>query len=160
MNHNCLPNSLTPELLGEWLVKNAREKFTEERKIYYSEEELQEFKDKAVASGIELNNLASLKARVSKLLDNGNPEPLTEEIPETKGIKVLKDNREVCEKEVEKGYFIEEIKIYGIPNQETNTMDFFDIEGREILERSRQLSAKEIRDFFGMFAINQESKQA
>jgi hypothetical protein len=93
-------------------------------------------------------------------LDNGNPEPLTEEIPETKGIKVLKDNREVCEKEVEKGYFVEEVRIYGIPNQETNTMDFFDIEGREILERSRQLSAKEIRDFFGMFAINQESKQA
>lgn len=161
MKHSSLPQSLTPELLGEWLVQNHKEKFTEEKRIYYTEEELNEFKNKAVSAGIEINNLGSLKAKVSKLLDNGSEDYIQIDILKTKGIKVLRRNREACEMEVERGYRVEEIKIYGIPNQETRMMDFFDIEGTEIPERARPLSAKEMLDYFGMFAsVGFNQKQA
>jgi hypothetical protein len=120
MKHPSLPQSLTVELLASWIVQNAKEKFTEERKYYYTEDELNEFKDKAVQSGIELNNLAEKKARLNKILDNGTD-----------------------------------------PNQETHNMYFFDIEGNEVPERLRPLSAKEIREYVAQFKVDfQQSKQA
>ncbi len=161
MKHPSLPQSLTVELLASWIVQNAKEKFTEERKYYYSEDELNEFKDKAVNSGIELNNLAEKKARLNKILDNGTDEYINIDITETKGIKVLKEIREGNEKEVERGYKVYAIVVYGIPNQETHNMDFFDIEGNEVPERLRPLSAKEIREYVAQFKVDfQQSKQA
>lgn len=158
--HPSLPKSLTPELLANWLTQNAKEKFREEKKYYYTEDELHEFKDSAVRAGIELNNLATLKSKVNKLLDNGCSEYIQVDVLQTKGIKLLKDDRENNEKEVEKGYRVDVIEIYGIPNQDTSNMDFFDIEGNEVTERCRPLSAKETRDYFGMFAEFKHEKQA
>lgn len=159
MIHPSLPKSITPEVLGQWLVQNSKERFTEERKYYYSEEEIHEFKDTAVKSGIELNKLSRLKKKALKLIEGGTPDHKVIDFPETAGSKVLKAVRQDCEQEVESGYKTELITIYGIPNQETCTMDFFDIQGNEITERCRPLSAKEIREYLGLFANNQQ-KQA
>jgi hypothetical protein len=134
MLHPSLPKSLTPELLASWLQANAKEKFSEDRKIYYTDDELNEFKDKAVKSGIEINNLSSLKSTLSKSIEEGS-EGYVLELPQTDGVKTLKARREYCEKEVEKGYRVETIKVYGVPSEETNCMDFFDIEGNIIPER-------------------------
>lgn len=154
--HPSLPQSLTAETVGNWLTHNAKEKYTEEKRFYYTDEELLNFKNMAVASGIEINNLSSLKAKVSKWLEEGTDETeeeeLTLDIPVTSGIKQLKAKRELCEKEVEKGYRSENVKIYGIPNQDDNTMNFFDPQGCIYEERSRPLSTKEIREYFGIFA--------
>jgi hypothetical protein len=76
---------------------------------------------------------------------------------ETSGTKYLKAQREDCETEVERGYSVESLTVYGIPSSETLTMDFFDIEGNEIPERCRQLSAKEIREYVGLFAQQREA---
>jgi hypothetical protein len=160
MKHPSLPQSLTPELLASWISQNAKEKFTEEKKYYYTEDELNEFKDSAVKSGIELNNLAEKKARLNKIFDNGTPEYINIDITETKGIKALKEEREANERQVERGYKVESIVVYGIPNQDTHYMDYFDIEGNEIPDRTRPLSAKEIREYVSQFKIELTSKQA
>lgn len=156
MKHPSLPKSITPEVLGQWLVQNAKEKYTEERKHYYTEEEIQEFKDKAVKSGIDLNKLGRIKKKVIKLIEGGSIEHKVIDFPVTEGSKSLKAQREYCEQEVERGYRVEDITIYGIPNQDTCTMDFFDIEGNEIPERCRPLSAKETREYIGLFANTQK----
>lgn len=161
MMHPSLPKGLTPEILANWISQNAKEKFSEEKKYYYTEEELQDFKNRAVNCGIEINSLTKLKKRIARLIDKGNLEYVQVDLLETTGIKSLKTQRENIEEEVERGYNIETIRIYGIPNSDTQMMDFFDIEGNEVAERSRSLSAKEIREYIGQFALPfPEQKQA
>jgi hypothetical protein len=143
--------------VGNWLKNNAKEVYTEEKRYYYTEEELLNFKNTAVKSGIEINNLSTLKAKVSKWLEEGtdkveDDDDLTIDVPHTAGIKELKVRREMCEREVEKGYRSENVKIFGIPNQDDNTMNFFDSQGGIFDERTRALSMKEIREYFGIFA--------
>lgn len=152
MAHPCLPKSIDKDLLPSWLKNNAKESYSEEKRIYYTEEEIQSFKDTAVSSGIEINNLLSLKASITKRIEKGDEEDLTIDIPSTLGVKGLKALREDCERQVEKGYRVVHIKIYGIPYQEENSMVFFDPDGVEFTDRTRPLSAKEIREYFGIFA--------
>jgi hypothetical protein len=160
--HPSLPQSLTPENLGIWISQNAKEKFTEKKIIYYTEDELQDFKNKSIEMGIEIKNLTKQKKKFNALMDKGCEEYIQVDVLETRGIKALKASRELIEECVEKGYYETDIKIYGIPNVETKNMDFFDIEGNIISERSRPLSTKEIRDYLGQYALPfpGESKQA
>jgi hypothetical protein len=71
MIHPSLPKSITPEVLGQWLQQNSKERFTEERKHYYTDEELLEFKERAIKAGIEINRLNRLKKRIIKLVESG-----------------------------------------------------------------------------------------
>jgi hypothetical protein len=156
--HPSLPKTLTPELLANWLVQNAKEKFKDEQKHYYTEEELIDLKDAAVSAGIEINKLIALKGRICRLLDKGAVEYESLEIYETPGIKALKATREEKETEVESGYKLVSTEIFGIPNQDTKNMDFFDIEGNLIEERTRPLSTREIREYVSQFSIELNEK--
>ena len=157
MLHPSLPQSLTPESLASWLNQNCKEKFTEERRTSYTEDEMLDFKDRAMKAGIEINDLTEEKKRIVDLLEKGISDYTSIDLLPSKGIKQLKIERTSCEKEVKRGYFAEKIVVYGIPNQDTKQMDFFDVEGNEIPERRRDLSAKETREYLaqlGMFNPN------
>jgi hypothetical protein len=149
--HPSLPKTLTPELLADWLKAHAKEEFSDEQKHYYSPEELSEFKDNAVKAGIEINKLGALKGLVDGLIGKGCEEHQYFEIPVTPGIDALKKTRHRNETCVETGYELNKVRIFGIPNQETKNMDYFDIEGNEITDRCRPLSTKEIREWVSQF---------
>ncbi len=60
--------------------------------------------------------------------------------------------RQIAGSKVKKGYELIQQEIYGIVDDENETMVFLDCMGREIADRTRQLSAKEKNDYLGMFA--------
>jgi hypothetical protein len=157
--HPSLPKTLTPELLANWLKQNAKEKFTDEQKHYYTPDELAELKDNAVTAGIEINKLGALKGELVKLIDKGCEEYKPYEIYETPGIDALKKTRQRNETAVETGYELVKLEIFGIPNQDTKSMDYFDIEGNEIPDRCRPLSTKEVREYVSQFTMQLNEKQ-
>jgi hypothetical protein len=150
--HHALPeNIMNPEALAKWIRDASRESFTDERKVYFNEDEISEMEKESTNIGREIIKIGDLKKLVMEKLTKGSEEDLTVDLPANMGLKALTSRREDLDRRVEKGYAIEETKIYAIPNEDGN-MYFFDIEGNLIQDRTRKLSGREIRDIFGMFA--------
>jgi hypothetical protein len=150
--HHALPeNILTPESLANWIKEASRESFTDERKLYFTEDEISEMESQSTNIGRELIKLGDLKKLIVDKLTKGNDEDLEVTIPENTGLTELRSRREELDRKVEKGYEVVETKIYSIPNEDGN-MYFFDIEGNLVQDRTRRLSGREVRDIFGMFA--------
>lgn len=156
MLHPSLPQTFTPEQLAAWLKNNAVEKFTDERKIYFTDDEKDEIRKKIVNTAVEINDLDAIHAKVKTYLKEG---VFTEDeagesivIPNTKGLKILLSNKRFEEDRYKRGYDLETRDIYGIPNAETENMDFFDVTGTEIIERCRPLSPREKQMYIGIFS--------
>lgn len=146
-----LPDFLSEESMQEWLRSSAKEKSTDERKHYYSEEEINEMSKESCVSGGEILSLEDILKQVKDFIENGSEETVAIEIPMTAGAKALKEARKQRDLKVRKGFESVEQTVYGVVDDERETMRYFNEFGAEIFERERSLSAKEKRDYLGLF---------
>ena len=151
MKHHALPEGeMTPEMLANWIKQASKDSFVEETKIYFTEEEISDMEKLSTSIGREIIKLSDLKKAVVERLMKGSTEELEVTIPENQGLKPLTDRREALDRNVEKGFEVEEVRVYAIPNEDGN-MYFFDIEGNIFTDRTRKLSQREKHEYFGMF---------
>jgi len=128
---------------------NARSISKHEKRIFYSEEEIEERRKDLSDIYIQLKKLKELKQLVAERLRDGNNDELLVTLPSTLGTKSLTKTAEKIAGELEKGYFDESFDVYAIPNEIDYTMDYYDEFGNLIEDRVRPLSKKEIFNFFG-----------
>lgn len=150
--HQALPQHLSAAELPEWIRLNHVERFTDERKRFFTEEEKNDFEHESALSGREKKKLDDMKKLISSLMLKGNSEERTFVIPETLGTKVLDRNRNQNYDLIEKGYEVEEVELFSIPDTHGETMEFFTLEGENVAERSRELTARERHLYLGVFA--------
>lgn len=150
--HRLIPQVLQPEQIKAWLQNNAREKFQDEAKVIFADDEINAFAKESSQKGGELMDLQAIAAEVNLALKKGISEGLVIDIPPTAGTEMLIRERQELDSKVKKGYELVQQEIYGIVDDENESMVFFDCMGREIADRTRSLSAKEKNDYLGMFA--------
>ena len=150
--HKLIPKALAPEQIGTWLKNNAREKFQDEAKIIYTDEEINAFARESSQKGGELMDLADIAAEVNVALKKGSTEGLVIDIPPTDGTEQIIRERQEFDKRVKTGYELVKREIYGIVDDESETMLFFYATGAEVPDRARSLSAKEKADYIGLFS--------
>lgn len=130
MSHLALPQkTLTPEKLGAWIADNAIENKEHEEKIDYTEAEIAEFEHQSSVASRAIDRLTELLDSFKKLVTEGNMEPKDFTVPETKGLKVLKANREYADGQIELGYRIVPTQLFGLPCQNNGKICFFDVTG-------------------------------
>lgn len=149
--YQLIPPTLLPEQTEAWLRNSCKDSFNDEYKHIFEEGDLNEFARESSQRGGELIELDFLAKIVSEAIQKGT-EGIVIDIPETDGVAFLKASRIALDKKVKNGYEMIQRKIYGIPSDETNEMVYFDAAGNIVLDRCRPLSAKEITDYFGLFA--------
>src|SRR5690554_2780381 len=151
MKHHALPETpMTPEMLANYIRQASKESFTDERKIYFNEDEIAEMEKESTNIGREIIKIGDLKKFVVERLTKGTEEDVEITLPGNIGLKVLTQRREELDRKVEKGFDVVDTKIYAIPNEDGN-MYFFDIEGNVFEDRTRRLSQREKSEIFGMF---------
>ena len=148
---NFLPTFTSDEALAGFLSANAKEKFEDERKHYYSEDEINSLARESSVSGGEILALDEIFKQVKASVTKGNEEAYTIEIPATAGVEVLTQVRKDKDLRVRKGFETVKQTVYGLVDDTRETMRYFNEQGVEVEERERTLSAKEKREYLGMF---------
>lgn len=151
--HDCLPQTMTPENLADWIKSNKVEVVNHIEKFPLTEEEIAEFQRSSSVASRQIDKLKDTKKYFTTLVDKGTPysisiddhTPVSVTIPPTKGIKVLEANRKYADDQIEKGYKEEITTIYLIPWPEYEKMVAVDIEGYEWQKYSRTMSKDEVR---------------
>lgn len=151
MRHDALPQTMTPEQLGEWLVDNNIDKKYHEDDAPYTEEEIVAFEHDSSVASRNLDRLNDLEAEIKELLNNGNEEPVDKTIPPTKGRKILKKNREWADTQIEQGSKMEEVVLYGIPFSKTGLILYFDIEGNVWDSYELEMTPEQKEKYVGLF---------
>lgn len=141
--HRSLPVMLAGYELSQWLRANSVESFDDEVKHFFKPDEIAEFEHESSAKGREMNRLNAILKEVSEAIKKGIVEDLTIEIPASLGVKMLETQRRQNDDFIEKGYEIEEARIYGVVDTESETMEYFMEDGSHVKERSRELTPKE-----------------
>lgn len=144
----ALPTGLNSQDLAKWITQNGKERYTEEKDIQYTPQEMENMKDAFIQNGIEIQKLESKKKEVTGLLQNGSSEE-TIEISPTRGLKTLKKEQEILSYKIDKGYYTIHFDVYAIPNEYEQTMDFYDIKGELCENRVRKLTNAEMNKYFG-----------
>ena len=149
-----IPKSINKAEISNWLKQNAKEQFPDTRREYYDESQVIEMKDTSHKLGVEINQIQTLKSEINTLLVKGNDNEINLDIPETKGIKALAEERVALDTIISKGYETIETTVYGIP-AEDGFMYYYDSTGAEDKDRKRKLSSKENAEYNGMFATSE-----
>lgn len=151
--HHVLPTTLNAEQLANWLMENAKDKFKDEQKIMFELDDLNKMAMQSSGAGSEMMDLKQVMADVKTAVENGfvGDEPKVFTIYPTNGTKALDKQRQELDKDVKKGYRLENREVYGIPDTENAEMVYFDISGNEIKERTRPLSPREKQEYIGVF---------
>jgi len=147
-----LPRFESEDQREAYYATKSKEKFTDERKHYFTENEVNELARESSMSGGEILALDSIVTLVQTLVKKGTGEAVIVEIPQTTGTDELKNVRRVNDTKVRKGYEVKEQTVYGFVDDERGTMRYFTEDGDEVVERERSLSAKEKREYLGLFA--------
>jgi len=151
MRHEALPQSMTPEQLGEWLVENKIDTKIFREETPYTEEEIQEFEHKSSLASRSLDRLDDLEKGFKEMLKEGVEEPENVTIPPTKGRKILKANREWADMQIEQGHQITDITLYAIPYSEQQQVFFFDIEGNKWDDYDYEMTREQKEKYSGLF---------
>lgn len=154
--HPCLPQTMTPENLSEWIVKNAHENIPHETLIPLTDEEVAELEHKSSLASRKIDELKEVEKLFKEILKKGTPVedisvdedpsyepkhvsvPIT--IPPTKGLDALNANRQYADSKLRDGHNKEITTYYRIPFIESNMMIGVDIEGNEAEEYSRKMT--------------------
>lgn len=144
--HHSLPNHLTIDELAAYIKKVAVSKHTDTAKRYYTPEEVQDMEHESTNQGREMMRLEALVDIAKGAIKNGIDEELTITIPVTAGTKKLGTFQVQNYQMVEAGFEEIEVDIFGIVNHEDETMEFVNLAGELLEERTRPLSAKEKKD--------------
>ncbi len=127
--HLALPQKqMTKENLAKWLTENSIETKTHEEHIDYTAEEIAEFEHQSSLASRAIDRLTELLTDFKECVNEGNMSPRDFTVPETKGLKVLKANREFADGQIELGYHVLPTQLYGIPYGASSKIVFFDIE--------------------------------
>lgn len=148
--HFLLPDLLTPEACAAWLKSNYKEKFDNETKIIYTNDDISEFSVQSSRIGGEQIGLSELSKIVADHIKNGGEEQMIT-LPQTRGTKSLGEDRHILDMRVKKGYETKTETIYGIPDYENEMMVYFNETGEHISDRDRKFSARESVEFGGLF---------
>jgi len=127
--HLALPTkTMTKENLAQWITENSIEQKSHEEHVEYTAEEIAAFEHESSLASRAIDRLTDLLDSFKQCVNEGNLEPRDFTVPETKGLKVLKANREFADGQIEIGYRVIPTQLYGIPHGATSKICFFDIE--------------------------------
>lgn len=154
--HECLPVSMTPEQLADYIKTNRIESKNHVEKIPLTEIEKNELSRKSSNAGQQIKRLEVLLKTISDTIKNGTPWnsdlgtdgdniPVDFTIPPTGGLKKLKANREYWDEQISKGYREDITTIYSIPWPEFEKIVAVNIEGEEWSIYSRKMTTSEIK---------------
>lgn len=153
MRHEALPQSLTVEQLAQWLYENKIDSKSHTEEEAYTEEEIQEFEHKSSLASRSIDGLDDIEKRVKEHLKEGIfDEPVSITLPPTNGRKTLTANRKYADDQILKGFSYREIDLYGIPDEKTEKILFFDAEGNMWDDYSENMSEDQKHQYIGMFS--------
>lgn len=158
MIHKSLPQTLTPENLAEWIKQNCIDKKIHEERIPLDEAQIADLEHRSSVASRNIDKLEATLKNVTDYFKEGTQDPIHFTIPPTKGIKVLKANREYADSSIEMGYTKEDTTLYGIPYPEREIVVFCDIEGTEYPDYQENMTPEQIK-FHGNLFKEEESLQ-
>jgi len=153
--HECLPQTMTPSNLADFIRSNKVDQINHVEKIPLTAEEIAQYeKDSSLASRA-IDKLKDTEDYIKRLIKKGTPfdrnlgpegshRPVDVTIPPTKGIETLEANRKYADQQIEKGFKEDITAIYFIPWPEYEKMVAVSIEGVEWSKYSRGMSQDEI----------------
>lgn len=155
IKHPCVPQTLTPELLADWIQTQKVDQQNHVEEIPLTEEEIIEFEHTSSLASRAIDKLMEVKKHFDNALKKGTPydrateqhRPLTVQIPPSKGLDALKANREFADKQIVEGVKKEITALYMIPYPEQSKMIMVNIVGVEWPEYSRDMTADEINQY-------------
>ena len=163
MKHQALPQTMTPEALAEWIKNNHDGDIVNHiEKTELDEQMVKELEHKSSLASRAIDRLEAVKKEFMDILTNGTPneeEPFDVTIPPTKGLKILKANREFADKQLENGYSEETIPLYMIPYPEESQMLAFDIEGNEWPEYTKDMTDDQVNKHKPMLKKSKKQKE-
>jgi hypothetical protein len=162
MKHASIPQSLTPENLASWILDNKDSTFQHIEKTELNEETIRDYEHKSSLASRAIDRLNEVKDNFMEILNNGTPDqekPVDVTIPMTKGLKVLKANREFADKQLEQGFSEEFIDIYMIADPENGRMVAMDIEGNEWADFSTDMNEEQTKKYGKLFAKGKKEKK-
>lgn len=145
--HFLLPGHLTPEELQSWIRKVAVEKFQDQTKRYFTAEEIAEFEHESSKNGRNINMLKSILAACTDAINKGSDQDVHITIPATVGTVSFDKFRRQNDDLIDAGFEMVETAVFGIVNQNDQTMEYFTMEGTHVAERSRPLSMREKQQY-------------
>lgn len=141
MSHYALPQkTMTPENLAKWITENKVEDKVHEEKVDYTDAEIAEFEHQSSLASRAIDRLSDIMDKFKSAINDGTPEPRDFTVPETKGLKVLKANREFADGQIEIGHRIIPTQLYGLPCTQNGKICFFDAEGRHWEEYDHKMN--------------------
>ena len=147
-----LPEFETQEKRDAFFAVHAKERFIDERKHYYSEAELNDMARESSAGGGEMLVLDAILKNVQELVKKGCEEEISIVFPQTAGKDSLTEVRKKNDTLVRKGFTTLSEEVFGFVDEDAAEMRYFSKDGVEMYERRRSLSAKEKREYLGLFA--------
>ena len=145
--HRSVPQTMTPEMLAQWIKDNAKETVEHVEKVELDEETVHDLEKKSSLASRAIDRLEDIKKTFMDVLKDGTPDrdmPYDVTIPPTAGLKILKANRAFADKQLEQGFREDNTTVYMIPYPEDSLMVGVDIEGYEWPQYTRQMTIEEI----------------
>lgn len=154
--HKALPQTYTAENLAVWIKQNSMETKNHVEEIPLTEDEIKDLEHRSSAASRAIDKLESQKKLIDQVLKKGTTEIFEVKIYPTKGIEVLKANREFADGEIEKGFREETTVLYGIPVPETKQIIFVDIEGNQFEQYTRNMTKDESIAYNTLFSLDEQ----
>jgi hypothetical protein len=154
--HEALPQSMTPENLGEWINSNSIDTNTHIEEIPYTEEEIKEFEHKSSLASRSIDEIEAVEKKVKEMVKEGIDEPVNVTIPPTKGTKILKENRLYADEQILKGFNEVSTPLFGIPYPEKEKVLWFDIEGNLFEQYTTDMTPDQLKAHGTLFKSKDE----
>ena len=151
MRHKSIPNGLTHETLAQWIMQNRIETRIHSERIELDEAQIRELEHKSSMASRAIDKLTTQLKDISDYFKKGTQEAMPFTIYPTKGIDVLKANREFADKCLELGYTEERIELYGLPYPEKEQIIYVDVTGSEYDEYTEHMSDEQKKMFNTLF---------
>lgn len=143
MIHKSLPQTLTPENLGQWILKNHVEKKIHEERIPLDDSQVADLEHRSSLASRALDKLKAQLEEIKEYFKEGTIEAIPFTIYPTKGISTLTANREFADSSIEKGYTEEKVPLFGIPVPEQELVIYVDITGTEYAAYQEHMTAEQ-----------------
>lgn len=160
--HECLPKTLTPENLGQWIVANNVEVIKHIEKTELEEDQVHELEKQSSLASRAIDRLEQIKKGFMDYLKEGTPseeDPIAVTIPPTHGLKILKANRAFADKQLEQGFRELPIDLYMIPYPEDSLMVAVDIEGFEWPDFTKEMTPEQVNQHKPMLRKEKKEKK-
>lgn len=143
MIHTSLPQTLTAENLGQWIMQNHIEKKIHEERIPLDDSQVADLEHRSSLASRAIDKLKAQLKEITEYFKEGTLEAIPFTIYPTKGITTITANREFADGCLEKGYTEEKITLYGILYPEKELVIYVDITGVEYPAYQEVMSAEQ-----------------